>query len=146
MSRFEKARLKKMNSLKENDELSLKQVEDLMLKWTKKYIKDAEYRRAYYQKNKETIKAKEKEYRKKNRERILIKKKEYRERKKEDIKKYKTNYYKKNRNNIRDKIKCEVCGAIVRKDNFARHCRTKKHQKHLISMVDMPEEVTEITK
>lgn len=140
MTRYDLARTKKLNELKKNDELSLRMIEDLMLEWTKKYLKDVEYRRKYYEKNKDKIKEKEKEYRLKNRERILRKKKEYRERKKEDIKKYKTNYYKKNKNNMRDKIKCEVCGAFVRKDNYARHCRTKKHQKHLISMNDTPEE------
>lgn len=137
MSRFEQARVKQLNKVMENKEISQKEIDELMLKWTKKYLKDVEYRKQYYLKNKEKIQAAEKQYRIDNREKVLARKKAYRQKNKEKIKSYKAKYNLKKKEEMKNnKIKCEVCGALVRRDNYARHCKSKKHQKHLISMTE----------
>ncbi len=78
-----------------------------------------EYKKQYYQDNKEYIINYQKEYRDNNKEDINKKKAEYREKNKEEINKKKA-----------EKITCE-CGTIISKQRLAKHKKTKKHIKEL---------------
>lgn len=78
-----------------------------------------EYKKQYYQDNKEHIKKYQQEYRDNNKELINSKKKEYRDNNKEEIDKKKA-----------EKITCE-CGCIVSKQQIARHKKTQKHIKEM---------------
>ena len=81
----------------------------------------------YREQNKEHIREYEKEYREQNKEHIREQKKEYYEQNKEKIKEYREqNKEKINEDRRKQKIVCE-CGSEVRKDNLARHKKTKKH-------------------
>ena len=117
----------------------------------KKYYEDnqdkiIEYRKQYYERNKDKIK----EYREENKELITKRTKERYENNKEQIKqKYQNNkdkikeYRKVNKDKIREyrrqhrevnkekygeKVKCDHCGAEVRKDGFLRHKKSNKCQ------------------
>jgi len=76
----------------------------------------------HYQKNKEKIKKRVKEYRENNKDKIKEQKKEYRENNKTKIKEQKKEYYK-------DKIECEYCKCIFRKNNLKRHQKSLKCKK-----------------
>jgi len=78
-----------------------------------------EYKKQYYQDNKEHIKNTQQIYRDLNREEINKKKKEYRDNNKEEISRKKA-----------EKITCE-CGTIISKQRLARHRRTQKHIKEM---------------
>jgi hypothetical protein len=70
------------------------------------------YKKAYREANKEKERARQKAYREANKEKISARRKAYKEANKEKIKK---------------KVTCE-CGSLVRKDDIAKHKKTKKHK------------------
>lgn len=65
-------------------------------------IKQKEYRKEYYQKNKDRITEKHKNYRNENQEKLKEKKKEYYEQNKEQIKEKKREYYKQNKDRAKE--------------------------------------------
>jgi len=75
-----------------------------------------QWRKEYNQENKEQRAQYYKEYRENNKEQIAQKKKEHYQDNKEQIAQKK-----------KEKVTCE-CGAIVRKSDIAKHCRTQKHK------------------
>ena len=79
------------------------------------YTDKKEYDREYKQKNKEAIAEYKKQYNQDNKEAIAQKNTQYRQDNKEAIAQQKT-----------EKTTCE-CGSVFRKDNLARHRRSKKH-------------------
>tara|TARA_B100000768_G_scaffold57938_1_gene56123 strand:+ start:3411 stop:3968 length:558 start_codon:yes stop_codon:yes gene_type:complete len=81
-----------------------------------------EYKKAYYENNKEAIAEKRNEHYANNKEAIAEQEKEYRAKNKEKI-----------QENRSKKVTCE-CGCIIRKDGLAKHQKTEKHlllMKHL---------------
>jgi hypothetical protein len=94
------------------------------------YVCDAEYRKAYkkawYEAHKEEASAYYKVYREDNKEDLLVYKKAYREANKEAIKAQQN-----------QKVTCK-CGSIHRHGDHARHCRSKLHQKYLLSQNQIP--------
>jgi len=83
----------------------------------------------YREKNGEKIKNYKKEYYENNRENHKEKMKEYSEKNREKIKDYKKEWYEKNIEKIKEKMKekveCEYCGFSSTKINLKRHQRTK---------------------
>lgn len=75
-----------------------------------------EYKKQYYQDNKEKIKQQQKEYREKNKEEVVEKKKDYYDKNKEEILKKKA-----------EKITCE-CGTVISRQRLAKHKKTAKHK------------------
>jgi hypothetical protein len=105
------------------------------LKCVNKYIPDRkiqEYKKEYYEQNKEILNKKKKEYYEQNKEQIHKDRKEYRDKEENKIKKSEIDrlYREKNDEKIKErkktKITCE-CGCIINKDDIARHKRTNKH-------------------
>lgn len=91
-----------------------------------------QYRKEYYENNKQEILEKQKKYTENNRENILVRKKKYYEANKETIsEKWKQNYQN-NKEKILEKMKetytCS-CGSILRKCNKARHERESQTHK-----------------
>ena len=78
------------------------------------------YKKKYNNKNKEKVKEYHKEYTEKNKEKILAYRKEYREKNKEKKIAYHKEYHK-------ERICCRACRCEIRKAEFKRHCRSKKH-------------------
>jgi hypothetical protein len=92
---------------------------DKIKEYHKEYIKNnkeynKEYKKEYYQNNSEKIK----EYYQNNSEKF----KEYRKDNKEKDKKY----YQKIKEKRKEKVECEFCHSVVRKDSMSRHRKTKK--------------------
>jgi vacuolar-type H+-ATPase subunit H len=87
-------------------------------------------RKEYREDNKETIAKRKKTYREDNKEVIAEKRKQYRDNNKEIIAKRRKKYREANKKTISEKgkitVKC-ICGSEVRKDNLARHKKTKHH-------------------
>lgn len=99
------------------------------------------YRKEYYEKNIERIKAyqnecnakrreeKYKAYQKECGEKNKAYQKEYKEKNSEKNKVYQKEYYKKNKEkllaNLGKKVKCELCGSEVCKYNFEKHLSSK---------------------
>lgn len=79
-----------------------------------------EFRKEYYETNKEVIAQKKKAYREENKEILSLKKKDYYENNKEVISE-----------KGKVKVRCDVCDCEIRKCNFKRHQKTKKHQSNL---------------
>ena len=77
----------------------------------------SEYHKQYSQKNKEDLKQYKKQYREDNKEKIKKREKQYREINKDKIKQRKA-----------VKITCD-CGSTVRRNDYARHKKSKKHKK-----------------
>ena len=75
-----------------------------------------EYNKEYNEKNKESIK----EYYEKNKESICEQKKEYREKNKESIKE-----------KGKEKLGCRTCKYMIRRSDFVRHTKSKRHQSNL---------------
>jgi hypothetical protein len=121
---------------------------------TKEWINDnkekiAEYKKKHYQENKEKIaeqkkkyqlenKEKRREYEKKyrldNKEKITEQTKKYRLDNKKIISEKKKKYQLENKEKIAEQRKVKItcsCGSIFRKNDKARHERTKKHQKFI---------------
>jgi len=93
-----------------------------------------EYKKIYYEKNKERLKEYKKEYGKhyyeSNKDNINTCNKEYRETNKEKIKQKKSDYYQKNKEKINDKKKNTFicgCGLSICYGHKARHEKTQKH-------------------
>lgn len=80
------------------------------------------YRKEYYQLNKEKINEKRKEYYEDNKEKIAQRRKQWREENKEEISQKK-----------KEKYQCE-CGSNIRKNDKARHDRSKKHQTYISTL------------
>jgi len=77
------------------------------------YTNEKEYKKEYYQNNKETINEKNKEYYQNNKETLNENKKEY---------------YQNNKEKILEKLTCE-CGCIITKKSINRHLKSDKHKK-----------------
>jgi hypothetical protein len=92
--------------------------------------KAKEYSKEYRENNKEYYKEYAKEYRENNKDQLIEQKKEYYEDNKDKINEQRKEYRKHNKDKIseqkKEKITCE-CGSIVRKNDIARHNKTKKH-------------------
>jgi len=90
------------------------------------YQDNHEKKKEYYQDNRDEILEYHKKYYQDNREKI----KEYYQNNSEKISEYHKQYYQDNRDEILDKqnqkITCDICGSIVRKDGLSEHKRTKK--------------------
>ena len=110
-------------------------------------IKELRDREGYYIKNLECINKKiagrtQKEYNYDNKDKIKIQTKEYRERNKEHIKQTNKKYYENNKDKKllkckeyqKIKVTCD-CGSIIPKYQYKRHCKSKKHQKYLTTIV-----------
>ena len=63
--------------------------------WTKKQIKNSEYTRRWYAKNRQSVSEQKKEYYQRNRERILAYRKAYRGKNREEINAYNREMYRK---------------------------------------------------
>lgn len=89
-----------------------------------------DYHKKYHQANKESIAKRYKEYYETNKEIFAKKAKQYREANKEAIAKTKKQYRETNKEIIAEKkkikVKC-ICGDTVRKDDLARHKKSKHH-------------------
>ena len=79
------------------------------------YQNNSEKFKEYYQNNSEKIKEQTKEYYQNNSEKI-----------KEQTKEYKKNNSEKIKEKRKEKIECEFCHSVVRKDDMSRHHKTKK--------------------
>ena len=96
----------------------------------------------HYQDNKEEILKKHKQYRQDNKEKIAQRQKiagsKYRQKNKEKLAQKAKKYRDDNKESLnikkKAKITCE-CGSVVRKDQIARHKRTAKHQKYIVSII-----------
>jgi hypothetical protein len=81
------------------------------------------------------IDKKNKIYRENNKDKKHIVNKIYREKNKEKIKKNLRKYYQKNKEKIlqkhKQKIKCEICNCLIRKQGLREHMKTKKHINNL---------------
>ena len=93
-----------------------------------------EYRKKYYENNKENVLEKRKEYCRNNKENVAESKKKYYQNNKEKINEKDKEYRKKNKEKIaekrKEKYKC-ACGSILTKNHKLRHERTKKHQDYI---------------
>lgn len=85
-------------------------------------------RREYLENNKVKISEKHKQYCENNKEKIKEKKKEWNENNKEKINEKK-----------KVKITCE-CGVCYTLSHKARHCKTKKHQEYLTTVINTSQE------
>ena len=105
----------------------------------KKIIK--KYRKEYEEANKEKIKEKKKEYREANKEHIAEYHKEYYEANKDKLKEYKKEYYEANKDKLKEyydannakrgeKVQCEFCNSLVRKDGLKTHQKRDKCKKY----------------
>jgi len=89
-----------------------------------------EWQREYYEKNANSLNEKKKEWRKNNIDIIKERKKEYYEKNADYIcEKAKLNY-EKNKDKINERLKekicCDICKCVIRKDVLTRHQRTQK--------------------
>jgi len=89
----------------------------------------------WYEDNKEKIAEKSKQYREKNKEKIIEKNKEYYQVKQEILIKKSKEHYEANKAKIieqrKEKIECSICKYYIRKGNFSRHTKSKKHISNL---------------
>ena len=107
-----------------NDEFCLNTVRSFLTEEDKK-----EYRKQYFELN---------------RNRILNHRKEYREDKKELLKEYRKTYYETNKEQIKERVKQKItcgCGSVVTCSNKALHQKTKKHNSWLNDTVQMAETI-----
>jgi len=91
-----------------------------------------EKHKEYYEKNKKIMNEKQKEYYEKNKEIINEKHKEYYENNKEILSEKYKNYYEKNKEILSQKAKKKItcqCGCEIRKDSLSKHLKSKKHIK-----------------
>lgn len=89
-------------------------------------IYEEEYKKKYYEKNKERISIQKAEYRQKNKEHFDIKGAEYREKNKEQIRIQKAEYYQKNKE---QKIKQQSKYAEEHKEKIANYLREYRKKK-----------------
>ena len=98
----------------------------------KKRIKETKNKsqKEYSEKNKEKIKQKRKIYCEENKDKIKETHKKHYEKNKDELKKRSKKYYEKNKDKISQKgkikIKCCICGALIRKTDIKKHQRSKK--------------------
>ena len=89
-----------------------------------------EKNKQYHQDNRDKILEQQKQYYQDNHDKILEKAKQYREDNRDKILENAKQYYQSNNDNIleqrKQKITCDHCGSIVRKDSIARHKRFQK--------------------
>ena len=98
-----------------------------------------EYRKDYYEENKEDIKQKNKQYRIDNADIVKERAKIYRENHKEERSLKNKEWQEKNQEQIQTKRKIKTvcdCGAVYCKVSLRRHERTKKHQDYINSLQD----------
>ena len=90
-----------------------------------KFESKAEYRKNYYEQNKD----KEQEYQK-----------NYYDQNKDKVQERKKKYYQQNKDKLSAKVHCQ-CGSSIRKDKIARHRKTKKHLfwQHSVSLSSVDE-------
>ena len=96
-----------------------------------------EYRKEYYEENKEDIKQKNKQYRIDNADVVKERAKIYRENHKEERSLKNKEWQEKNQERIQTKRKIKTvcdCGAVYCKVSLRRHERTKRHQDYLNSI------------
>lgn len=104
-------------------------------------IKELRNREAYYIRNLDCINKDipgrtDKERYLDNKEQITKQKKVYYQKNKEQIVKQKKEYRDANKHIISEKNKLKItceCGSVIRKREFSRHCKTKKHQNFINS-------------
>jgi len=106
-------------------------------------IKELRDREAYYIENLECVnkripnrtkKETQKAYYDNNKDKILQNKKKIRKKNKDKIGQYNKKYYEENKETMKKISFCE-CGGKYTHVNKARHCRSKKHQKYLTTIV-----------
>ena len=92
-----------------------------------------EYKKKYYEENKEHIKEHQKKYCEDNKKQKKSYDKKYHEENKTEILEKKKIYREENRNKInqkkKEKINCELCNCSIRKDNIKKHQQSVKCQK-----------------
>ena len=97
------------------------------------------YKKQQYQQNKEQILEQNKKYKEEHKKEISNQQKVYVEENKEKIKETKSVWYQKNKEKILQKSKemimCE-CGCEIRKSGRVEHCRSKKHNDYIQSLVN----------
>ena len=97
------------------------------------------YKKQQYQQNKEQILEQNKKYKEEHKEEILTKQKMYVEENIEQIKIKKNEWYQQNKEQIlqnqKQMIMCE-CGCEIRKSGRSEHCRSKKHNDYIQSLVN----------
>jgi group I intron endonuclease len=86
-----------------------------------------DYKKKYYEKNAEKIKAKTRKYVENNKEHIKVKKSKYYECNKNKVKVRQREYAEKNKDKIHQKFDCP-CGGKYTHTHKARHVKTQKHQ------------------
>jgi len=124
-SNEDKIELEKMYIEIYNPELNTCKYDFDVKEWRKAYnekYKDkiAEQNKQYKIKNKEKIAEYDKEYIIKNKEKVAERKKRYCIKNKEKLAEYYKEKYK-------ERICCRACRCEIRKVDFKRHCRSKKH-------------------
>ena len=87
-----------------------------------------EYKKEYYEENKEKFTENVKKYRKENKEKTRKYTKKYREKNKEKISEKR-----------KETVECP-CGSVVRKDYLTRHKQTQKHQNYLKNLSEEEED------
>tara|TARA_R110002012_G_C11382914_1_gene583535 strand:+ start:124 stop:675 length:552 start_codon:yes stop_codon:yes gene_type:complete len=93
-------------------------------------------KKVWIEDNKQQIAKQKKEYREANKGKLLEQKKQYYEANKEKITQQQKQYREANKDIINEKAKIKIscqCGSVVRKSDFAAHCKSKKHQKFINS-------------
>jgi hypothetical protein len=89
-----------------------------------------EYQKQYRQDNKEQLKEYQKEYQKQYRQDNPDYNKQYYEDHKEELAEQKKQHYEQNKAEIsakkKEKVTCDICGLLVRKDGISKHHKTKK--------------------
>ncbi len=86
----------------------------------------SEINKQYRQDNKDKILGKAKQYYQDNKDKILERTKQYQQNNKDQISSYHKKYKQDNKDKISEKVKCDICGSEVRKDDFKRHQRSQK--------------------
>ena len=85
----------------------------------------SEYNKQYRKEHQDKIKEYKKNYYQQNKEIIAEKTKKYRDalsdERKEEMNEYKKNYWEKNKDNINEKIPCDICGSVVVKRQMTQH-------------------------
>ena len=93
-----------------------------------------EYRKKYYEQNKEKKKAYDKEYREKNKEKKRMQGKAYREANKEKIRLYQIEYRKNNKEDIQSKQRQR---RLNNKDKIKEYNQTHKHSRSIRNHTDI---------
>ena len=96
-----------------------------------------EYKKDYYQRNKEALQEEHKQYKEKNKDKIVETQKQYYLKHQEQKLEYANEYRAKNKElineKLREKVLCDVCQCMVSKRNISTHYSCKKHLDNLAS-------------